>query len=213
MAALPPAAAAAFLTDGGQSAESVAERLAAFLGAARLSLDIAIYDLALREGPARVLETAIRAVLARGVEVRLLFNVDHALTPAVPPPPAVDEDLVRRLGIPFRPVSGVPDLMHHKYVVRDAGTPGAAVLTGSTNWTDDSWTREENVIVTIESDAVAAAYRFDFEELWTTGEVAASGHQATGWSPLPGGAEGERLRPHFTPGHAHRLVHAIARRI
>ena len=54
--------------------------------------------------------------------------------------------------------------MHHKYVVRD----GAAVWTGSTNWTLDSWTREENVIVTVESPALAARYLEDFEQLWTS---------------------------------------------
>jgi hypothetical protein len=32
-----------------------------------------------------------------------------------------------------------------------------AVWTGSTNWTLDSWTREENVLVTVESDALARA--------------------------------------------------------
>ena len=37
--------------------------------------------------------------------------------------------------------------MHHKYVVRD----GEAVWAGSANWTIDSWTREENVLATIES--------------------------------------------------------------
>ena len=42
--------------------------------------------------------------------------------------------------------------MHHKYVVRDA----ASVWSGSTNWTADSWTREENVIVTVDSPGLAA---------------------------------------------------------
>ena len=37
--------------------------------------------------------------------------------------------------------------MHHKYVVRDR----EAVWTGSTNWTEDSWSREENVIAIVES--------------------------------------------------------------
>ena len=61
--------------------------------------------------------------------------------------------------------------MHHKYVIRDA----AAVWTGSTNWTADSWTREENVIVTVDSPALAARYGEDFEQLWTTRDVAQSG--------------------------------------
>ena len=34
----------------------------------------------------------------------------------------------------------MPKLMHHKYVVRDGQTPAATLWTGSTNFTDDSWT-------------------------------------------------------------------------
>ena len=71
--------------------------------------------------------------------------------------------------------------MHHKYVVRDA----ASVWTGSTNWTADSWTREENVIVTVDSPTVAARYRDDFEQLWTTRIVAHSGKVDT--APVEGG--------------------------
>ena len=43
--------------------------------------------------------------------------------------------------------------MHHKFAVRD----GSSVWTGSTNWTDDSCTRCENIIVVVESEPVAAA--------------------------------------------------------
>ena len=34
------------------------------------------------------------------------------------------------------------------------------------NWTEDSFTLQENCIVTVESPALAAAYLRDFETLW-----------------------------------------------
>jgi len=145
--------------------------------------------------------------------VRLLFNQDHAQAIPVPPPPEIDWAFVDRLraaGVQIKPVSGVPDLMHHKYVVRDAGTAQASLLSGSTNWTNDSWTREENVILTIASGEIAAAYRANFEELWQKPVVAASGRISAGWSTLPDGTE---VRPYFCPGRAMKLVHAMARSI
>ena len=92
--------------------------------------------------------------------------------------------------------------MHHKYVVRDA----ASVWTGSTNWTGDSWTREENVIVTVDSPALAARYREDFEQLWTTRIVARSGKVDT--APVDGG-----MRAWFCPGRGEKLAHRIAKAI
>jgi phosphatidylserine/phosphatidylglycerophosphate/cardiolipin synthase-like enzyme len=91
--------------------------------------------------------------------------------------------------------------MHHKYVVRDA----ASVWTGSTNWTADSWTREENVIITVDSPAVAARYREDFEQLWTTRDVARSGKVDT--APVDG------MRVWFCPGRGQKLAHRIAKAI
>ena len=80
-------------------------------------------------------------------------------------------DALEAQPFPTAAIPGVPDLMHHKYIVRDA----ASVWTGSTNWTADSWTREENVILTVDSPAVAARYREDFEQLWSTREVSRTG--------------------------------------
>jgi len=160
-----------------------------------------------------MLFAAFDAALKRGVAVRLLFNQDHAQAIPVPPPPEIDWAFVDRLratGVQIKPVSGVPDLMHHKYVVRDAGTAQASLLSGSTNWTNDSWTREENVILTIASGEIAAAYRANFEELWQRPVVAASGRISAGWSTLPDGTE---VRPYFCPGRAMKLVHAMARSI
>jgi phosphatidylserine/phosphatidylglycerophosphate/cardiolipin synthase-like enzyme len=92
--------------------------------------------------------------------------------------------------------------MHHKYVIRDRGS----VWTGSTNWTRDSWTREENVIVTAESPELAARYGTDFEQLWTRRKVMHSGKVDS--APLQ--VDGVTVRPWFCPGHGDRLAHRIA---
>jgi phosphatidylserine/phosphatidylglycerophosphate/cardiolipin synthase-like enzyme len=187
--------------------------MASFLDGAATTLDIALYDLRLDDAPGNTLFGAFDAALKRGVAVRLLFNQDHAQAIPVPPPPEIDWAFVDRLkaiGVQIKPVSGVPDLMHHKYVVRDAGTAQAALLTGSTNWTNDSWTREENVILTIDSLEIATDYRTNFEELWQKPVVATSGRISAGWSSLSDGTE---VRPYFCPGRAMKLVHAMARSI
>ena len=49
--------------------------------------------------------------------------------------------------------------MHHKYVVRDGGTPTGAVWTGSTNFTDDSWRLQENNIVRLDSPELCPTMR------------------------------------------------------
>lgn len=150
---------------------------------------------------------AAEAARARGVRIRVVFNVDHARTNAAdPPPPMVDWALVKRLG-QIQPIPGVPDLMHHKYVVRDAGTAAAAVWTGSSNWTTDSWTREENVLVQVRSPQLAAAYLENFEELWTKKVVALTGHEDPAWISLESGVP---VRAFFTPGRSPKLVHEIA---
>jgi phosphatidylserine/phosphatidylglycerophosphate/cardiolipin synthase-like enzyme len=95
--------------------------------------------------------------------------------------------------------------MHHKFAVRD----GEAVWTGSTNWTDDSFSRCENVIVTVASSAVAAAYTKDFEQLWSTGSVEESGFVA----PDPIRVDGRRVRAWFSPGNGEALATRIAHRI
>ena len=202
-----------FLSDGAQSDQSVAQRVASFIDGSVQSLEVAIYDLRLDAGPADLLFDAFAAAVKRGVAVRLMFNQDHAKPIPVPPPPEIDWEFVHRLqaaGVVTRPVPGVPDLMHHKYAIRDAATPQAALLSGSTNWTNDSWTREENVIYTVASADLAAAFRQNFEELWARPEVALSGRVSTGWLTL---ADGTRARPYFCPGRALKLVHAMSRSI
>ena len=92
--------------------------------------------------------------------------------------------------------------MHHKYAVRD----GRAVWTGSANWSLDSWRRQENVLLAVESEAVAAAYARDFEDLWRTLDVERSGHFEPEWADV-GDA---RVRAWFTPGRGRELSQRIA---
>jgi phosphatidylserine/phosphatidylglycerophosphate/cardiolipin synthase-like enzyme len=187
----------------------VVQRLASFLAGATRSLDVAIYDLRLDQSPADALLAAFDASVKRGIAVRLMFNQDHALAIPEPPPPEIDWDFVHRLeavGVHVKPVPGVPDLMHHKYVVRDGDT----VWTGSSNWTNDSWNREENVIFTIASAEIARDYAINFEGLWSNPVVALSGRNSSPWSQL---SDGTRLRPYFCPGRADKLVHAMSRSI
>jgi len=137
--------------------------------------------------------------------VRLAYNVDCAKHAPVSAPPSTDPERVEALPFPTAAIPGIPDLMHHKYVIRDQ----ASVWTGSTNWTHDSWTREENVIVTADSTELAARYGVDFEQLWTRRNVMHSGKVDT--APLQVGDV--TVRPWFCPGRGDRLAHRIAKAI
>jgi phosphatidylserine/phosphatidylglycerophosphate/cardiolipin synthase-like enzyme len=193
------------LTDGGQPAEDTARALAGFVAAAERTLEIAIYDLHLPPPLDEIVHGAFAAAAGRGVAVRLAYNVDHGKKAPLPPPPQTRPEVVEALPIPTAAIPGVPDLMHHKYVVRD----GASVWTGSTNWTADSWTREENVIVTVDSPELAARYLVDFEQLWTTRDVARTGKVDT--APLS--VDGLPVRAWFCPGRGDKLAHRIAKAI
>jgi phosphatidylserine/phosphatidylglycerophosphate/cardiolipin synthase-like enzyme len=190
------------LTDGGQRALDVARSIADFLGVARTSLDLAQYDFHLVPETRDVVAGAIEAAGARGVAVRILYNVDHRNPIPVPPPPEPDVELMQSLRVPAKAVAGVPDLMHHKYVVRDR----ESVWTGSMNWTDDSWSRQENVVIVVESPGVAGAYTRNFDELWETGAVERSGFV----DPTRLTVDGKTVRTWFTPGHGEALAHSIA---
>jgi phosphatidylserine/phosphatidylglycerophosphate/cardiolipin synthase-like enzyme len=135
--------------------------------------------------------------------VRLAYNVDHRKK--LPPPPRTKPELVEALPVPTRSIPGVPDLMHHKYVIRD----GTSLWSGSTNWTADSWTREENVIVTLDSPELCRVFTEDFEQLWTTRDVSKSGKVST----APVTVDGVKVRPWFCPGRGVRLAHRIAKAI
>jgi len=176
----------------------VAHQVAEFIRGSTKSLDLAQYDFNLGEETRVIVGDAIREVAARGVKIRFLYNVDHANPIPVPPPPEPDVELIATLPVAGKAIAGVPDLMHHKFVIRDGDT----VWTGSMNWTDDSFTRQENVIAIVRSAAIATAFRIDTDQLWTTGSVEQSGFVDPRW-------EGD-VRAWFTPGHGEDLSARIS---
>jgi phosphatidylserine/phosphatidylglycerophosphate/cardiolipin synthase-like enzyme len=193
------------LTDGGQQPVEIAQALHDFLAAARTSLDLALYDFKLEPGTEELVVDTIEEAGRRGVAVRIAYNADYRAPIPVPPPPESTPEDIERLTVPTKPIAGIPDLMHHKYVVRDR----ASVWTGSANWTDDSWSREENVIVVVDSPELGHAFTLDFEQLWTTGNVAESGRV----EPRPVEVDGIEVRPWFCPGFGDALSHRIAKHI
>jgi phosphatidylserine/phosphatidylglycerophosphate/cardiolipin synthase-like enzyme len=191
------------LHPGGDPLE-MARRISAFLGEARESLDLALYDVRLPGEPGDVVARALCDAAERGVRVRIAYNADHPERLFFPPPPQTKPELLEAMPFPTCGIPGIPDLMHHKYVVRDA----SSVWTGSMNWTTDSWTLQENVVVTAEgAPELAAEFAQNFEELWSKRNVDASGHQ----DPRPLDIDGHSVRAWFTPGHGEELSHRIAK--
>jgi phosphatidylserine/phosphatidylglycerophosphate/cardiolipin synthase-like enzyme len=190
------------LTDGGQSADDVARRVAAFLRPAHSTLELALYDVRLPDPTGSIVADELRAASGRGVTVRLLYNVDSGRPSELHPPPSTRPEILAELPIDARAVPGIPDLMHHKYVIRD----GEAAWAGSANWTIDSWERQENVVAIIESEQLAAHFRQNFEELWSTQDVSRSGRV----EPERVDVGGTPVTAWFTPGQGEKLSHRIA---
>ncbi len=187
------------LADGAQAPVEIARLLASFLERAEKTLDLALYDVNLADETEQIVLGTLRAAAERGVRVRLLYNVDdRPHGHVIPPPPKTRPDEIEALPIATCGIPGWPDLMHHKYVVRDR----AAVWTGSTNWTEDSWSREENLIAVVDASAIADRYAEDFEQLWRTKRVRRSGKVS------PAAVAG--VRAWFSPKRGGRLAHRIA---
>jgi phosphatidylserine/phosphatidylglycerophosphate/cardiolipin synthase-like enzyme len=200
---------------------------AAFIDAATASLDIAIYDFRLLPGPLedRFLG-AIRAAAQRGVSVRLAYDKTQESSEETSlkafggaggdPAPAGTHAFLARAQFPanvqVRPVTEEAidpgtQIMHNKYIVRDAGTPAAAVLMGSANFTTDAWgIQDNNVLVITEAADLAAAYERDFTGLWTTQRLAGTGKGDAGSLTVAGVGIGYS----FAPGEGSATESAIA---
>src|SRR5947207_2179198 len=165
-------------------AKAVANRIARFIEQAQSTLDIAIYDFRLHSDPASIISEAVRNRAKAGVSIRIAFDAATNSEPHVPSAeapalleadkkPAGTESFVRSFAdvASLKPITGYRVLMHNKYVVRDAQSPNAAVFTGSANYTNDSWGLQENNLLFLSSQLLAAQYARDFSDLWSRGRI------------------------------------------
>ena len=195
------------LTDGGQLASRIAAQIAQYLNDAEESLDLALYDVRLESDSGALVLAAMLAAHQRGVRVRLVYNRSHPGPIPVPPPPETRPEAIEALPVDTRAIAGIPDLMHHKLCIRD----GVDVWTGSMNWTEDSWTRQENIVVRVlGAERLAVAYTLAFEQLWERGTVEGAGNVEPRPVELEGGVV---VRPWFTPTNGEALSHRVAKHL
>jgi phosphatidylserine/phosphatidylglycerophosphate/cardiolipin synthase-like enzyme len=214
----------------GRQPAQVARALARFVSAASSSLQVAIYDFRLTDHLAGPVVRAFTNAAARGVQVQIAYDRQDkpaAQTTAAfaavggdPAPSGTHEWLHQRLdgsGVGLQPVhSPSGQLMHHKYMIRDGNTPAAVVWTGSANFTDAAWTRQENNIVQVASTALAGAYQADFDQLWQTGQITGTGAGDTGTTTLGATTVGWAFAPGGGPtidAHLAGLISTARRRI
>jgi phosphatidylserine/phosphatidylglycerophosphate/cardiolipin synthase-like enzyme len=197
----------------------VARRIARFIAEARSTLDIAIYDFRLHDGAASAIADAVRDRVKAGVTVRIAYdaatNPDPNLSPAEAPAmleadkkaPGTENFVGSFADVAqVKAITGYRVLMHDKYIVRDAASPDAAIFTGSANFTNDSWGLQENNLLFVRSQALAACYARDFSELWSRGKI----RESTGNGDVTMVQIGEiPLAVGFTPGQSPAILKEI----
>lgn len=202
----------------------VASRIARFIGEARTTLDIAIYDCRLHDDAAKIIVDALRAQAKAGVVIRIAYDhatdpEDDAVTAASPAHLEGDQKLpgthsfVRSLAdiAQVKGITGYRVLMHNKYIVRDAAAVDAAVFTGSSNYTNDSWGLQDNNLLCLRSPQLASYYARDFEDLWSRGKIVDStGSGDTGTVQLNGVSVMVAFTPGESPAILKEIVGAIA---
>ncbi|HUS16398.1 MAG TPA: phospholipase D-like domain-containing protein [Chloroflexia bacterium] len=193
-----------FLEAGKQTAAEVATQLAHFITGASHSLDLALYDVHLSGHARDILIGALQERQRGGVPVRICYdsgdNTKRAYDRGAEPPTTQTGKFLATTGLPSKAIASQMDLMHHKYIIRDAGTPQAAVCTGSSNYTDASWTLQENNILFLPSAELARFYSCDFEELWKTADITTTGDDDTGYVTLQYAGTPAPATVAFSPG-------------
>ncbi|MCX8203204.1 MAG: phospholipase D family protein [Nitrososphaeria archaeon] len=102
-----------------------------------------------------IADALVRAV-NRGLEVRVVIERDRAYETG-------SEYLrLKNNGVDVR-LDGNSGLMHHKFIVID----GILLITGSYNFSGAAEDRNDENVIVILSERVAARYRSEFERIWS----------------------------------------------
>jgi len=182
-----------FTDPGGPTADTYRggpdEALAAAIDAARLSVDMAIYDLNLWS-----VRGALIDAHQRGVDVRFVTESDN-----------MDELEVQELKEAGIEVLGDrrEGLMHDKFAVIDR----LEVWTGSMNFTTGGSYRDNNNLIRIQSSKLAEDYTVEFEQMFKDDHF---GAEKTSGTPNPSMTiNGSRVEVYFSPEDG-TLAHILA---
>lgn len=171
------------------AAESHNARIAKLIDEAKDSVDIAIYSYS-----DAGIATALRGAIARGVEVRFLFetaNEDKGISDPTARA-ASKSGRIEKDGIDVRYVNKI---LHHKFLIVDgprddkAKAATAKLVTGSANWSSTAATVfDENTLFIQNSAELAALYQQEFDALWVgsrdfTGPAAAQSRSTANITP------------------------------
>jgi phosphatidylserine/phosphatidylglycerophosphate/cardiolipin synthase-like enzyme len=184
-----------------------------FIGGAKRSLFIAVQEL-----DSRPIAEAILAAKAAKLQVKLILEGDYLIEspPAADPWATTGDNEENRLIHSALLRAGVdvvtdlnPAIFHQKFIVRDAGEPTAAVLTGSTNFTlTDTGMNPAgaskvgnnlNHIAILHGRRAATQYLGEFDRMraGTFGDL----HERVEPRPSEFGLGGIRVKPLFAPQH------------
>ncbi len=204
--------------------QDVASRFARFIGEAKSSLDIAIYDFRLHDAAAAIVTDALRSQAGKGVRTRIAYDAAtdsgaEAIPTAAPAhleadqkAPGTDSFVHSFADVAqIKGVTGYRVLMHNKYILRDADSADAAVFTGSSNYTNDSWGLQDNNLLCLRSQQLASYYVRDFTDLWSRGKIVEStGHHDTGTVSVNDVPVTVAFTPGESPAVLKEIVGAIA---
>jgi phosphatidylserine/phosphatidylglycerophosphate/cardiolipin synthase-like enzyme len=186
-----------FTDPDGQSARSLRggpdRALAEAIHQARLSVDVAAYDLNLWS-----LRDALIDAHRRGVSVRLVTESDN-----------LDSEEIGELEEAGIPILGDrrQGLMHNKFVILDR----LEVWTGSMNYTINGAYHNDNNLVRVRSNRLADNYTAEFEEMFVDDRF---GPGSPGDTPHPSiSIDGTQVEVYFSPddGTASSLIDLIER--
>lgn len=185
-------------------ANAIDDTIAAYIDKADVTLDIAVYNF-----NNTAIADAINAAYDRGVTIRMIVeggNANVGLNYIYNSIPVLQRQFATGSG------------MHNKFMIIDAeNTANAWIMGGATNFTDYNMSVDFNNVVFIQDQALARAYRVEFNEMWGSAdaepdtEKSKFGEEKKNNTPHRFVVGGHNLEMYFSPsdGTTSQIVNTI----
>ncbi|MEO5585554.1 MAG: phospholipase D-like domain-containing protein [Flavobacteriales bacterium] len=168
------------------------DTIKAYIDRAQQTLDVAMYNT-----NSTFVVSAVNAAMARGVQVRWIAEGSNANTALAGLNPSIP--------VLYR-TDGLGSGTHDKFFIADAeDAQRATIMSGSCNWTVQSFFNDYNNIVFIQDQALARCYRLEFEEMWGGGgpqsvpDLSRFGADKTDNTPHLFNVGGKKVQSWFSP--------------